>query len=97
MVGAVYDDAMPKPVTPPRIKVINKDSVVIGHVLARIGLLTYAGPITRFTEKSVWCRSKDGAEHCYRLHDGRVPATYRHRVRASEFISLQDEFLHEGC
>lgn len=68
-----------------KLRVINKDSCVVGYVEARIGLRTYAGAIVRFTDKTIWCVSRDGIEQRY-SRNNHMPAVYRSRVRKSEFI-----------
>lgn len=70
--------------TPLRLRVIDKDSIVVGTILCRVGLLTYAGPVSRFTEHTVWTVAKSGVEQRFRQCDGRMPGVYRSRARASE-------------
>lgn len=80
--------ATEKTITPPRINVLDGDSIVIGHLPARVGLRTYRGKITRFTEKTVWVETKDGREVMCRAYDGGFPATYRQFVRKDEVTWL---------
>lgn len=56
-------------IIPPRIKVLRKDDVVIGTVAARIGLRTYYGKITKYTEKSIWVETKSKNVVMYRMMD----------------------------
>lgn len=74
----------PQAVVPPTLKVIDREGFVLGHVPARVGMMTYAGEITRFTSKSIWCLGSNGIVSMYREYDGRLPGVYRSRVRKSE-------------
>lgn len=61
------------------LQVADKDSMIIGKVQARVGLVTQAGKISRFTEKTIWCiGKKSGLEHMYRKCDGPLPSVSRH-------------------
>ena len=61
------------------LNVVNKDGFVVGRVPARIGLMTQAGKISRFTEKTIWCVSRQtGVEWMYRKCDGPMPSVSRH-------------------
>lgn len=73
-----------EPPTPPRICVIDKDHNILGTTPARIGLRTYYGPITRFTDKTIWVQSRSGIESRHRVFDGRLPSVYKSRVAAKD-------------
>lgn len=66
------------------LSVIDKQSMVVGTIAARVGLHTTAGRITRMSEKSVWCQRKDGPEWCFRAYDGRLPSVPKWRAPKAE-------------
>lgn len=67
-----------------RLRVINKEGVVLGTIACRVGLRTYYGPVTRFTDKTVWTRGKSGVEQKFRKFDGNMPCVYKHCARAAD-------------
>lgn len=71
-----------------RIRVIDKDGFQVGWVLARVGLKTYNGEVTRWTEKSFWTMTQHG-ERLWRGSDHQ-PCVYRSYVRASELLPLEE-------
>lgn len=73
------------------LHVLNKDNITVAYVKPRVGLRTYAGKITRWTDKSIWVINSDGNEVCWRKSDGRLPGVYRSRARKSELIAICQE------
>lgn len=57
--------------------VIDKDGFPLRKIEARPGLKTYAGVISRVSEKSIWTLRKDGTERLHRAYDGRLPSIYK--------------------
>jgi len=90
-VGVTVDLVEEAPVTTPaapalRLHVIDKDGNVLGYTACAVGLKTYAGPVTRFTDKTVWTEGKSGAELKHRKYDGNMPCVYRSHVRAADVV-----------
>jgi hypothetical protein len=63
--------------TAPKLWIINKDSMPIRQIEARPGLKTYAGRISRVSEKSIWTIDRRGNEQLHRECDGRLPSIYQ--------------------
>jgi hypothetical protein len=62
---------------PLTVWVIRKDGTTIRKIEAREGLKTYAGVVSRVSEKSIWTLRKDGTERLHRAYDGRLPGVYQ--------------------
>lgn len=60
-----------------KLGVVDRESVFIGTVDARVGLVTREGRISRMTEKTIWCVGKSGVERMFRGSDGRMPSVTR--------------------
>lgn len=67
-----------------RMHVIDRDGFVLGSVPCKVGLQTYAGKVTRHTDKTVWTMGKDGIEQMHRAYDGRLPSVYKSHAPAAE-------------
>jgi hypothetical protein len=60
------------------LRVIDRDSTVIGQVPVRVGLRTSNGKVSRFTEKTVWTIGRQtGSEIMHRRSDGPLPSVPR--------------------
>lgn len=60
-----------------KLGVVDRESIFIGKVEARLGLVTREGKISRMTDKTVWCVGKSGLERMFRSTDGRMPSVTR--------------------
>lgn len=60
-----------------KLGVVDRESVFIGTVEARVGLVTREGAISRMTDKTIWCVGKSGVERMFRSTDGRMPSVAR--------------------
>ena len=74
---------------PLRLHVIDKDGNVLGSIACRVGLKTYAGPITRHTDKTVWTLSRSGIELKHRKYDGNMPSVYKSNAPAAEVVWMK--------
>lgn len=69
------------------LHVLNKESVPVGRMAARIGLHTTYGKITRLTDKTVWTEGRDGVELRHRAYDGRLPGILLYRLTRKDKIA----------
>jgi hypothetical protein len=76
------------PVEPLRLRVTDREGFIKGYVIARVGLRSVYGVITRVSARSVWATGKDGVEWMYRAYDGRLPSVLLSRCPKAEFIDL---------
>ncbi|AFU88595.1 hypothetical protein CcrSwift_gp277 [Caulobacter phage CcrSwift] len=74
-----------------RIRVIDRDGFMQGWVDARVGLPTYSGPVTRWTEKgSFWTTGSDGEERLWKAGNHQ-PCVYKSKLRKSDIIHERRE------
>lgn len=69
------------------LHVIDKDGMPVGRIMARVGLKTYSGTITRLTPEGIEIRTKDGYLRVIRAYD-HLPAIYRSYAPKGEVLPI---------
>lgn len=76
--------AKPNASAPLHLSVIDREGVEVGKIPCRPGLQTYAGVVTRNTDKTVWTQGSSGSEVMHRKYDGNLPSIYKSYAPVSE-------------
>lgn len=69
-----------------KLWVIDRDSLCIAQVYARVGMMTTRGIITRMTEKTIWTARGTAPEHMWRRSDGQLPSVRPSFARKSDYV-----------